>query len=388
MNTLNRVVLLASLFVIASCGGGGGGGGDDYDAPPASSNTGPEITNTQFNITVQENQTTAFQVFARDYDGDTLTYSLSGTDSALMSVSSSGLVTFNTAPDFENPSDSNADNVYMVTANVSDGSASTSADFSVTVTNDPSDDITTEGFNGTLVAAGPVQGATVCIQVNTGNCTGAQFTTTTAQDGTFSLTVDSGTTGVLRGEGGFDPVTNLQFGEGDSLALGQPVTDQNVVISVISEFMNEGTTTNYDAYKTSLGIDSSFMIRFDNPFSNLDNAANNKAAVVNTQLFVLGKVLESIHTINSGSGARFKVSNAILARSGTETSLGDTTFIKDLLTNYDAEFSPSSQQLIDLSSGISAYMQKINANSSNSHSHFLQVGVSELSTLMLSLIHI
>jgi len=382
MNTLNRVVLLTSLFVIASCGGGGGGGGNDYEDPPATSNTGPEITNTEFNITVQENQTTAFQIFARDYDGDTLTYSLSGTDSALMSVSSSGLVTFNTAPDFENPSDSNGDNVYMVTVNVSDGTASTSADFSVTVTNDPSDDVTTEGFNGTLVAAGPVQGATVCIQVNTGNCTGAQYTTTTAQDGTFSLTVDSGTTGVLRGEGGFDPVTNLQFGEGNSLALGQPVTDQNVVISVISEFMNEGTTTNYDAYKTSLGIDPSFMIRFDNPFSNLDNAANNKAAVVNTQLFVLGKVLESIHTINSGSGARFKVSNAILARSGTETSLGDTTFIKDLLTNYDAEFSPSSQQLIDLSSGISAYMQKINANSSNSHSHFMQVGVSELSTLM------
>ena len=106
MNTLNRVVLLSSLFVIASCGGGGGGGGNDYEAPPATSNTGPEITNTEFNITVQENQTTAFQIFARDYDGDTLTYSLSGTDSALMSVSSSGLVTFNTAPDFENPSDS------------------------------------------------------------------------------------------------------------------------------------------------------------------------------------------------------------------------------------------------------------------------------------------
>ena len=383
MNTLNRVVLLVSFFVIASCGGGGGGGGsEDPYTPPAPTNSAPTITNTVFNISVAENQTSAFTISASDSDGDTLTYSLSGTDSALMSVSSSGVVTFNTAPDYENPSDSNADNVYEVTATVSDGSLTDSENFMVTVTNDTSDDVTTEGYNGTLVAAGPIQGATVCIQVNTGTCTGAQFTTTTAQDGTFSLTVDSGTTGVLRGEGGFDPVTNLQFGEGDSLALGQPVTDQNVVISVISEFMNEGTTTNYDAYKTSLGIDSSFMIRFDNPFSNLDNAANNKAAVINTQLVVLGKVLEAIHTINDGSGARFKVSNAILARSGTETSLGDTTFIKDLLTNYDADFSPSSQQLIDLSSGISAYMQKINANSSNSHSHFLQVGVSELSTLM------
>ena len=383
MNTLNRVVLLVSFFVIASCGGGGGGGGsEDPYTPPTPTNSAPTITNTVFNISVAENQTSAFTISASDSDGDTLTYSLSGTDSALMSVSSSGVVTFNTAPDYENPSDSNSDNIYEVTATVSDGSLTDSENFMVTVTNDTSDDVTTEGYNGTAVGAGPIQGATVCIEVNAGTCSGAQFTTTTAQDGTFSLTVDSGTTGVLRGEGGFDPVTNLQFGEGDSLALGQPVTDQNVVISVISEFMNEGTTTNYDAYKTSLGIDSSFMIRFDNPFSNLDNAANNKAAVVNTQLFVLGKVLESIHTINSGSGARFKVSNAILARSGTETSLGDTTFIKDLLTNYDAEFTPSSQQLIDLSSGISAYMQKINANSSNSHSHFMQVGVSELSTLM------
>ncbi len=383
MNTLNRVVLLVSFFVIASCGGGGGGGGsEDSYTPPAQTNSAPTITNTVFNISVQENQTSAFTISASDPDGDSLTYSLSGTDSALLSVSSSGVVTFNTAPDYENPSDSNADNVYGVTATVSDGSLTDSESFMITVTNDTSDDVTTEGYNGVAVGAGPIQGATVCIEVNAGTCSGAQFTTTTAQDGTFSLTVDSGTTGVLRGEGGFDPVTNLQFGEGESLALGQPVTDQNVVISVISEFMNEGTTTNYDAYKTSLGIDSSFMIRFDNPFSNLDNAVYNKVAVINTQLGVLSKVLESIYTINSGDGARFKVSNAILARSGTETSLGDTTFIKDLLTNYDADFSPSSQQLVDLSSGISAYMQKINANSSNSHSHFMQVGVSELSTLM------
>ena len=382
MNTLNRVVLLVSFFVIASCGGGGGGGGygDSY-TPPAQTNGAPTITNTVFNISVQENQTSAFTISASDPDGDSLTYSLSGTDSALLSVSSSGVVTFNTAPDYENPSDSNGDNVYMVTVNVSDGTASTSADFSVTVTNDPSDDVTTEGYDRTLVAAGPVQGATVCIQVNTGTCTGAQFTTTSAQDGTFSLTVDSGTTGVLRGEGGFDPVTNLQFGEGDSLALGQPVTDQNVVISAISEIMNEYNSTDYDAFKTKLGIDPSFMIRFDNPFSNLDNAANNKAAVINTQLVVLGKVLEAIHTTTSGSVGN-RVSDAIINKSTTETSLGDTTFIKDLLTNYDADFSPSSQQLIDLSSGISAYMQKINANSSNSHSHFMQVGVSELSTLM------
>ena len=379
MTTFNRLLLLVGLISISACGGGGGGGGDSYSAPVAPSNSAPTITNTTGNYSVPENQTSAFTVTASDPDGDSLTFSISGTDSSLFTISSSGVVTFNAAPDYENPSDSGTNNVYDLSASVSDGSLSASKDFMVSVINDTSDDITTEGYDGTYVAAGPVQGATICIEVNAGTCTGAQFTTTSAQDGTFSLTVDSSTTGVLRGEGGFDPVTNLQFGESDSLALGQPVTDQNVVISVISGVMNEGTTTNYAAFKTNLGIDSSFMIRFDNPFSNLDNAAYNKAAVINTQLAVLTKVLETIHTDNDS--AAFNVSNKILS-SSTEISLGDTTFIKDLLTNYDTDFSPTSEQLVSLSAGISAYMQKINANSSNSHSHFAKAGVSELSALM------
>ena len=379
MTTFNRVLLLVGLISISACGGGGGGGGDSYSAPEAPSNNAPTITNTTGNYSVPENQTSAFTVTASDPDGDSLTFSISGTDSSLFTISSSGVVTFNAAPDYENPSDSGTNNVYDLSASVSDGSLSASKDFMVAVTNDTSDDITTEGYDGTYVAAGPVQGATICIEVNAGTCTGAQFTTTSAQDGTFSLTVDPSTTGILRGEGGFDPVTNLQFGESDSLALGQPVTDQNVVISVISGVMNEGTTTNYAAFKTNLGIDSSFMIRFDNPFSNLDNAAYNKAAVINTQLAVLTKVLETIHTDNDS--AAFNVSNKILS-SSTEISLGDTTFIKDLLTNYDTDFSPTSDQLVSLSAGISAYMQKINASSSNSHSHFAKAGVSELSALM------
>ena len=272
-------------------------------------------------------------------------------------------------------------------ASVSDGSLNDSKDFTVTVTNDTSDDVTTEGYDGTYIGAGPIQGATVCIEATAGTCTGAQYTDTTAQDGSFSITVDSGTTGVLRGEGGFDPVTNLQFNDDISLALGQPVTSQNFVVSPLSTLMNEydsGGNTDYDTFKQKLGLDSSFMIRFDNPFESLSNASSNKAAVVNTQLFVLHEVIKGIHTF-SGDSAANKVANAIYTRSGTETSLGDTTFIKDLLTNLDTDFSPSSDQLVNLSAGISAYMQKINANSSNSHSHFAKAGVSELK---LSLIHI
>ena len=382
MITFNRVVLLVGLVTITACGGGGGGGSDSYTAPVTPTNNAPTITNSTTNYSVVENQMSAFTITATDADGDTLSYTIGGTDASLFSVSSSGVVTFNTAPDYENPSDADTNNVYDLMASVSDGSLSDSKDFMVTVTNDTSDDVTTEGYDGTYLGAGPIQGATVCIEVTAGTCTGAQFSGTTAQDGSFSLTVDSGTSGVVRGEGGFDPVTNLQFSENSSFALGQPVTDQNFVLTPLSTIMNEyNNSMDYDTFKSKLGLDSTYMIRFTDPYSSLDTPALNKAAVVNTQILVMHEVLNTIHTFNNDNAAK-KIAAAIYTRTGTETSLGDTTFVKDMLTNLDTDFSPTSDQLVSLSAGISAYMQKINANSSNSHSHFAKAGVSELKDLM------
>ena len=382
MITFNRVVLLVGLVTITACGGGGGGGSDSYTAPVTPTNNAPTITNSTTNYSVVENQMSAFTITATDADGDTLSYTIGGTDASLFSVSSSGVVTFNTAPDYENPSDADTNNVYDLMASVSDGSLSDSKDFMVTVTNDTSDDVTTEGYDGTYLGAGPIQGATVCIEVTAGTCTGAQFSGTTAQDGSFSLTVDSGTSGVVRGEGGFDPVTNLQFSENSSFALGQPVTDQNFVLTPLSTIMNEyNNSMDYDTFKSKLGLDSTYMIRFTDPYSSLDTPALNKAAVVNTQILVMHEVLNAIHTFNNDNAAK-KIAAAIYTRTGSETSLGDTTFVKDMLTNLDTDFSPTSDQLVSLSAGISAYMQKINANSSNSHSHFAKAGVSELKDLM------
>ena len=382
MITFNRVVLLFGLVTITACGGGGGGGGDSYTAPVTPTNNAPTITNSTTNYSVVENQTSAFTITATDADGDTLSYTIGGTDASLFSVSSSGVVTFNTAPDYENPSDADTNNVYDLMASVSDGSLSDSKDFMVTVTNDTSDDVTTEGYDGTYLGAGPIQGATVCIEVTAGTCTGSQFSGTTAQDGSFSLTVDSGTSGVVRGEGGFDPVTNLQFSENSSFALGQPVTDQNFVLTPLSTIMNEyNNSMDYDTFKSKLGLDSTYMIRFTDPYSSLDTPALNKAAVVNTQILVMHEVLNAIHSFNNDNAAK-KIAAAIYTRTGSETSLGDTTFVKDMLTNLDTDFSPTSDQLVSLSAGISAYMQKINANSSNSHSHFAKAGVSELKDLM------
>ena len=386
MNTLNRVVLLCCLFIVASCGGGGGGSGDSDGGGYGMTNRAPSITNTTTSFSVMENQTSAFNITATDPDNDSLSYTLAGADGAMFNVSTSGVVTFKTAPDYENPTDADTNNIYAITARVSDGSLSATKDFTVTVTNDTSDDVTTEGMDGTYLGAGPIQSATVCIEVTAGTCSGASFTTTTAQDGTFSLTVDSGTTGVLRGEGGFDPVTNLQFGDNSGFSLGQPVTDQNFVVTPLSSIMNAyDGSTDYDTFKTKLGLDSNYMIRFNDPFSSLGNASLNEAAVVNVQIAIMKSIFSEIASL-SESDTEKALATQIISRTGDETSLGDTTWTKNAITGLsssNSDFSPSSEQLESLSSGISAFMQKINAdNSSKSHSHFTKAGMSELKDLM------
>ena len=98
---------LLPLLILTACGGGGGGGGG-YDSGGGDGgynpNNAPVIDGSTTTYSVLENQTSAFTVSASDADGDTLTYSISsGTDSSLMNISSTGVVTFISSPDFESP---------------------------------------------------------------------------------------------------------------------------------------------------------------------------------------------------------------------------------------------------------------------------------------------
>ena len=59
---------------------------------------------------------------ATDADGDSLRYSLSGTDAALFTIdANTGEVRFMAAPDFEMPGDADRDNVHDITVTASDG---------------------------------------------------------------------------------------------------------------------------------------------------------------------------------------------------------------------------------------------------------------------------
>ena len=106
----------------------------------AAENTAPFITSDE-TASVPENQTTAIDVDAGDdfdAEGAGLTYSLTGgADAALFSIdAATGVVTFNNAPDFENPGDVGGDNTYDFEVTVTDSGLLTDVqNVAVTVTN-------------------------------------------------------------------------------------------------------------------------------------------------------------------------------------------------------------------------------------------------------------
>ena len=89
----------------------------------------PIISISSTEITIPENQINVVDIVASDADGDPLSYSLSGTDSAYFSISSSGKLSFINPPDYETKSS------FEVTVSVSDGALSDSKDLVINISN-------------------------------------------------------------------------------------------------------------------------------------------------------------------------------------------------------------------------------------------------------------
>jgi len=82
---------------------------------------------------VSEN-TTAVGTYTATAGDTPITYSLSGADAALFAIdSSAGVVTFSSAPDYENPQDADTNNVYLITVTATNSEGSDSQNVSVTV---------------------------------------------------------------------------------------------------------------------------------------------------------------------------------------------------------------------------------------------------------------
>ena len=123
-------------------------------------NTPPVITTTS-PVSVGENQTAVDTLEATDPDDDPITgWSItSGADDSLFNLTDDGLLTFHTAPDYENPTDAGGDNSYTFEVTASDGTAD-SAPLTLTV-------------NVTDISEPPDAPTGVTVSANNGNPTTA-----------------------------------------------------------------------------------------------------------------------------------------------------------------------------------------------------------------------
>lgn len=124
---MNRLIAVCVLLAVVGCGGGSN--------PPESilsANT-PPIISDPGDVAVTEGELTVTTISASDSDGDSLSYSLSGEDSALFAISNAGVLRFLKPADYSAPADANRDNIYSFSVSVADGEATSKLEVSVTV---------------------------------------------------------------------------------------------------------------------------------------------------------------------------------------------------------------------------------------------------------------
>ena len=96
-------------------------------------NDAPEFVDFIPSKVMDENITNVLTVEVEDIENDAIGYSLSGPDKDYLSISSSGVITFKSNPDFESPNDVDADNVYVITVEASDGTDVVKDDLTITI---------------------------------------------------------------------------------------------------------------------------------------------------------------------------------------------------------------------------------------------------------------
>ena len=200
---MRLLVITLSALIAASCGGGGGGGGGSSSTPtPVQvANRAPVLADPG-TLTVLEGATSIATISASDPDNNSLTFTISsGDDQALFSITSSGLLSFSAAPDFETPGDVGSDNVYDLIVQVSDGTLTDTQSISITIG---------DAFEGRVVDA-PISGASVFVDLNGNNeLDEGEPSGTTDSNGFFSVdtfTPTAGTAAKVISKGGTDTKT-------------------------------------------------------------------------------------------------------------------------------------------------------------------------------------
>ncbi len=249
--------------------------------------------------------TTVLDVNADDGDGGSndanVTYSLSGTDAGDFDIDgSSGVITFTSSPDFENPTDDDTNNDYELIVTADDGGSSNntaSQDITITVTdaNDPPTDISLSSNNIDESATG--------VNANVGS-----LTTTDADVG------DTHTYTLVAGTGDTD---NGSFTiNGSNLSTSSSLTAGNYSVRINT---NDGTADYAEAFNITVNDDiapSGYTVTIDqSPI----NAGNDNAVSFTFAGAEIGSTYDYEFTSDGGAGS---VSNSGIIATATDNITG------------------------------------------------------------------
>jgi hypothetical protein len=363
-NTLSLAVVAAML---TACGAGNSS--NDPEPPPPPVNQSPSVSAVG-DQSVSEGNTDVVTVSATDPDGDALTFSLSGDDAAAFSISSEGAVTFNEAPDFDEPTDQDEDNVYALTVSASDGELSDSDSFTVTVTN------VVEG----RTVDGPVSGATISLQKRAAG-TEDEFvedaTTTSDEEGRFDFadyvfdydTFDYKTIST----GGVDIATGVDLGD-LTLISNVGKSGGNVNVNAITTLLSVvDTEEEQQELIDKLGLEGTpeELIQTDIwEGSEEGDAASQEAQRVNSQLVTIIKTVATI--VENASDEEVDPTELVEAvaeevveaaeQTSTELELSDPEVVSDVVTGGIEEAAPDAEvdpEVVDAASDAVAEVNSV-----------------------------
>ena len=271
-------------------------------------NDAPEITSNA-SIIVPENNIVVTTVTSADVDdAATASYSITGgADESLFSIDSeTGQLTFNTVPDFENPTDDGGDNIYDVQVTVDDENGGTDAqDIAVTVVDYQADAVAT-GFVTTWLTTSVNESITIPIgsgdtnftvywgdETSTNYIAGEAVNHTYTDSGTYTVAIIGDFPGInFDGGGDGDKLLTIEqwgnivwqdlddaFDGANNLVINATDTPNLSAITDLSEMFKGATSinTNLSDWVTSSVTDMSGMFNgataFNQDISNWDTSS-------------------------------------------------------------------------------------------------------------------
>ena len=128
-----RLILMGCLALSLAACGGGGGGTATTPVGISPTNSAPVISNPG-RLSVPEGTRSVVNMSAVDAQGQTITFDVLGVDATFFNMTGNGSLSFKSVPSFNNPLDANADNIYQVSVQASDGIAASFLALNIAVT--------------------------------------------------------------------------------------------------------------------------------------------------------------------------------------------------------------------------------------------------------------